>query len=111
MSKEGEIGKIYEVRVRKLMSFGAFIEVLPGQDGLCHVSEVSEGFVKAVNDYLRVDDIVPIKVVSIDEMGKISLSIKQAQEGGMPMLGPEVERDVIEAPRERGGDRGRPRRR
>ena len=111
MSEEPEIGKIYQGRVRKLMSFGAFIEVLPGQDGLCHVSEVSEGFVKAVNDYLRVDDIVPIKVVSIDEMGKISLSIKQAQEGGMPMLGPEVERDVIEAPRERGGDRGRPRRR
>jgi predicted RNA-binding protein with RPS1 domain len=88
------------------MNFGAFIEVLPGQDGLCHVSEVSEGFVKAVNDYMHVDDIVPIKVIGVDENGKISLSIKQAVEGGLPMLPPDAERDPIEAPRERGGDRG-----
>lgn len=106
VAEEPEIGRIYQGRVRKLMNFGAFIEVIPGQDGLCHVSEVSEGFVKAVNDYLHVDDIVPIKVLSIDENGKISLSIKQAKEGGMPMLPPDAERDVIEAPRERGGDRG-----
>ena len=113
IAEEPEIGKIYQGRVRKLMNFGAFIEVIPGQDGLCHVSEVSEGFVKAVNDYLRVDDVVPIKVIGIDESGKISLSIKQAREGGMPMLPPDAERDVIEAPRERGGERGggRPRRR
>lgn len=105
---EPEIGKIYpNCRVQKLMPFGAFIEVLPGRDGLCHVSEVSEGFVKAVNDYLRVGDEVPVKVTGIDERGKVSLSIKQAKEGGWPMLPPDAERDPIDQPRERGDrDRG-----
>ncbi len=107
IAEEPEIGKVYQGRVQKLMAFGAFIEVLPGRDGLCHVSEVSEGFVKAVNDYLRVGDIVPIKVTGIDERGKVSLSIKQAVDGGWPALPPDAERDVIEQPRERGGgDRG-----
>ncbi len=109
-----EIGKIYQSTVRKLMNFGAFCEVLPGTDGLCHVSEVSEGFVKNVTDYLRVGDVVPVKVIGIDDNGKISLSIKQAKEGGMPMLPPDVERDVISEPSSRGrdrhGDRSRSRR-
>jgi len=108
--EEPEIGKIYQATVRKLAAFGAFCEVLPGTDGLCHVSEVADGFVKNVADYLRVGDIVPVKVMSIDENGKISLSIKQAKEGGMPMLPPDVERDVIsEAGRGGGRDRGRDR--
>jgi polyribonucleotide nucleotidyltransferase len=101
-----EIGKIYQGTVRKLMAFGAFIEVLPGKDGLCHVSEVSEGFVKAVNDYLKVGDVVPIKVVSVDDNGKVSLSIKQAKEGGMPLLPPDVERDEVSESAPRGRDRG-----
>lgn len=103
-----EIGKIYQGTVQKLMNFGAFIEVLPGTDGLCHVSEVSEGFVKAVNDYMRVGDVVPVKVVAF-ENGKISLSIKQAKEGGLPMLAPDAERDPISEPR--GGRERGPRRR
>ena len=102
---EPEIGEIYQSKVQKLMSFGAFCEVLPGVDGLCHVSEVTEGFVKNVNDYLRLGDIVPVKVLGI-ENGKISLSIKQAKEGGMPMLPPDVERDPISEPSSRGRDRG-----
>ncbi len=108
ITQEAEIGKIYEnCRVQKLMPFGAFIEVLPGKDGLCHVSEVSEGFVKAVNDYLRIGDLVPVKVVGTDERGKISLSIKQAMPGGWPALPADAERDPIDQPRERsGGDRG-----
>ena len=95
MTEDPEIGKIYEGKVRKLMNFGAFCEILPGKDGLCHVSEVSNGFVKSVADYLKVGDIVPVKVTAIDERGKVSLSIKQAKEGGMPVLPPDVERDVI----------------
>ncbi|MBU3760010.1 MAG: S1 RNA-binding domain-containing protein, partial [Candidatus Omnitrophica bacterium] len=94
---------------------GAFCEILPGQDGLCHVSEIADGFVKDVTEYLRVGDIVPVKVVGIDERGKINLSIKQAKEGGWPKLPEGAERDVIEtAPPRGGGDRGgrdrRPRR-
>jgi len=109
---EAEIGAVYEGTVKKLMAFGAFIEILPGQEGLCHVSEVSEGYVKDVTEYVRVGDVVPVKVVGT-ENGKISLSIKQAKEGGLPPLGPDVKRDTISpsAPRSAGGrDRG-PRRR
>lgn len=106
---EAEVGKVYEGVVQKLMNFGAFIQILPGLDGMCHVSEITEGFVKSPADYMKVGDTVPVKVVSM-ENGKISLSIKQAKEGGLPMLPPDVERDVVSEsrPRERGD---RPRRR
>lgn len=109
MTEEPEIGKIYQAKVRKLMAFGAFCEVLPGTDGLVHVSEIAEGFVKDVTEYLRVGDMVPVKVVSIDDQGKISLSIKQAQEGGWPPLPPDAERDVISESGGKGGGRDRDR--
>jgi polyribonucleotide nucleotidyltransferase len=114
VTEDAEIGKIYDSTVQKLMPFGAFCEVLPGKDGLCHVSEITEGFVKSAGDYLRVGDKVKVKVLSVDERGKISLSIKQAMTEPLPIL-PEDQRTVVEAapPRrdrdDRGG-RGRPRR-
>ena len=114
VTEDAEIGKIYESTVQKLMPFGAFCEILPGKDGLCHVSEITEGFVKSAGDYLRVGDKVKVKVLSVDERGKVSLSIKQAMTEPLPIL-PEDQRTVIEAlpPRrdrdDRGG-RGRPRR-
>ncbi|MFZ5802934.1 MAG: polyribonucleotide nucleotidyltransferase [Candidatus Omnitrophota bacterium] len=105
--EEPEIGRIYEATVVKLATFGAFCEVLPGTDGLCHVSEISEGFVKSAGDYLRVGDKVSVKVIGVDDRGKISLSIKQAVPGGMPIL-PEDQRTVVEAapPRRDRDDRG-----
>lgn len=106
ITEEPEIGKIYQGKVRKLMNFGAFCEILPGTDGLCHVSEISEGFVKSVTDYLKVGDVVPVKVISVDENGKINLSIKQAVQGGLQMLPPDVERDVISESGRRGGGDG-----
>ncbi len=109
ITQEPEIGTIYQATVRKLTNFGAFCEILPGKDGLCHVSEVSEGFVKSVTDYLRVGDVVPVKVIGVDDMGKVSLSIKQAKEGGMPILPPDVTRDVIQESAGRGGGRDRDR--
>jgi len=109
MVEEPEMGRIYQGTVKKLVSFGAFCEIIPGKDGLCHVSEVSEGYVKAVNDYLKLGDVVPVKVISVDERGKVSLSIKQAKEGGMPELGPDVERDPVdEGNKDRGRGGGRP---
>ena len=63
---------------------------------------------KSAADYLRVGDMVPVKVIAVDENGKISLSIKQAKEGGMPMLPPDVERDVV-SESSRGGSRDRDR--
>ncbi len=114
ITDEAELGKIYEGTVKKLVGFGAFIEYMPGREALCHVSEVAEGFVKAVNDHLRLGDIVPVKVVNIEPDGRVSLSIKEARPGGMPMLPPDAERDPISETgggrsRDRGGDRGRSR--
>lgn len=112
ITDEAEIGKIYEGTVKKLVAFGAFIEFMPGREALCHVSEVAEGFVKSVNDYLRVGDVVPVRCINIGDDGKVSLSIKAAKEGGMEMLPPDAERDPIsETGGGRGGrDRSRPRR-
>lgn len=106
ITAEPEIGKIYQATVKKLASFGAFCEYMPGNDGLCHISEVAEGYVKNVTDYLKVGFEVPVKVLGVDERGKVSLSIKQAKEGGMPELPPDVERDVIIESSSRGGGRG-----
>ncbi|MBI3316723.1 MAG: polyribonucleotide nucleotidyltransferase [Candidatus Omnitrophica bacterium] len=107
VAEEPELGKIYQGKVRKLMAFGAFCEIIPGKDGLVHVSEVADGFVKNVADYLKVGDIVPVKVMAIDpETGKVSLSIKEAKPGGMTMLPADVERDVVSEPSSRGRDRG-----
>lgn len=78
ITEEAEVGKIYQGKVRKIMAFGAFCEILPGIDGLLHVSEIADGFVKKVEDHLKVGDIVPVKVVQVDENGKISLSKKKA---------------------------------
>ncbi|HOE69098.1 MAG TPA: polyribonucleotide nucleotidyltransferase [Candidatus Omnitrophota bacterium] len=108
---EAEVGKIYEnATVQKLMPFGAFCEILPDLDGLCHVSEIADGFVKSPGDYMRVGDKVTVKVLSVDERGKISLSIKAAVPGGLPIL-PEDQRVVVEAddrpPRRGGRDRDR----
>lgn len=107
MVEEPEVGKHYVGTVKKLMAFGAFCEIIPGKDGLLHVSEVAEGFVKAINDYVRVGDTIPVKVIAVDENGKVSLSVKQAKEGGLPALPPDAERDPISEPSQRGRDRDR----
>jgi polyribonucleotide nucleotidyltransferase len=77
---EAEVGKIYQGKITRLMNFGAFCEILPNKEGLIHVSELSEGFVKNVEDVVKVGDIVKVKVIEIDKMKRINLSIKKAQE-------------------------------
>jgi len=76
---EPEKGRIYQGVVRKIMPFGAFCEVLPGTEGLVHVSEIREGFVKRVEDFLKEGDVVKVKVLDTDDRGRVSLSIKQAE--------------------------------
>lgn len=84
IAEEPELGKIYQAKVRKIAAFGAFCEILPGTDGLLHVSEIAEGFVKKVDDYLKMGDVVPVKVINIDDNGKISLSrVKALKELGI----------------------------
>jgi len=70
-------GSIVEGKVVNITNFGAFVEV-EGKTGLVHISEVSDVFVKNVRDHLKEDDVVKVKVISVDDNGKMSLSIKQA---------------------------------
>jgi polyribonucleotide nucleotidyltransferase len=80
LTEDVEIGKIYDVEVEKIMNFGAFCEINSNTSGLVHVSEIAPGFVKRVEDHLKVGDRVKAKVLSVDQNGKISLSIKAAVE-------------------------------
>jgi polyribonucleotide nucleotidyltransferase len=71
--KEPEIGEVYQGRVVSIQPFGAFIELLPGKDGLLHVSRIAQGRVERVEDYLEVGDEVAVKILDIDDRGKVSL--------------------------------------
>jgi len=76
MFAEAEIGKIYEGKVTGIKDFGAFVEILPGKDGLCHVSELADKFVKSVEDEVKLGDIMRVKVLDVDGTGRIRLSRK-----------------------------------
>lgn len=76
-----EIGSIIEGKVTGIAKFGAFVELPDKKVGLVHISEVSSDYVNNVGDYLKVHDTVKVKVISIDDKGKIALSIKQAEAG------------------------------
>jgi polyribonucleotide nucleotidyltransferase len=83
IAAEAEIGKIYKGTVRKIVDFGAFVEIFPGTDGLVHISQLSPERVRRVSDVLKEGDEVMVKVLEIDRQGKIRLSRKEAlQETG-----------------------------
>ena len=67
--------------MKSVRDFGAFIEILPGVEGLCHISELAEGFVDRVTDVVQVGDTVEVVVINVDDRGKIKLSRKAAMEG------------------------------
>lgn len=75
-----EVGKIYEGKVVRIMNFGAFVELSPNKDGLIHISKLSKERVAKVEDVVNIGDVVNVKVLEIDRMGKISLSLKDAVE-------------------------------
>lgn len=81
LTQEAEIGKTYLGTVRRIVDFGAFVEIFPGTDGLVHISELSDKRVKQVTDVLHEGDEVLVKVISIDRQGKIRLSRKEALKG------------------------------
>jgi polyribonucleotide nucleotidyltransferase len=76
LTAEAEIGRVYAGTVRSIKDFGAFVEILPGTDGLLHISEVAEQHVKDVRDYVNEGDNILVKVVKIDERDRIRLSLK-----------------------------------
>src|SRR5919109_1891366 len=78
IAAEAEVGKIYKGTVRKIVEFGAFVEILPGTDGLIHISQLAPERVRKVSDVLKEGDEVMVKVLEIDRQGKIRLSRKEA---------------------------------
>ena len=80
ITAEVEVGKIYEGKVVRLMDFGAFVSILPGKDGLVHISQISGDRVEKVSDKLAEGDIVKVKVLEVDRQGRVRLSMKEAEE-------------------------------
>ena len=76
ITAEAEVGKIYEGKVVRIEEFGAFVNILPGKDGLVHISQIANERVKAVTDHIKMDDVVKVKVLDVDMRGRIKLSMK-----------------------------------
>jgi len=84
-----QVGRIYEGRITSIKDFGAFVELVPGKDGLCHVSELSDDFVKSVADVCRIGDVMRVKVIAVDDQDRVKLSRKavlreEAEAAGRP---------------------------
>jgi polyribonucleotide nucleotidyltransferase len=75
---EAELGKIYLGKVKRVVDFGAFVEILPGTEGLVHISQISEKRIAKVTDEIQEGDEVLVKVIEIDKTGRIRLSRKEA---------------------------------
>ena len=80
LTADVEKDKIYEGRVSKIMDFGAFVTILPGKDGLVHISEISKERVEKVTDVLKEGQIIDVKVIEIDKQNRIRLSMKAIEE-------------------------------
>src|SRR5207249_10832553 len=76
LTEEVRIGKVYEGKVTSVKDFGAFIEILPGRDGLCHISELDDKYVGKVEDVCKVGDKLQVKVIAIDDQDRVKLSRK-----------------------------------
>jgi polyribonucleotide nucleotidyltransferase len=112
ITQSAEVGKVYEGRVRKIMDFGAFVEIFPGTDGLLHVSQISKHRVNAADCFKEGDD-VTVRVLEVDRDGKIRLSHKEFEEEGRfpeatnPPPGLDRDREKGDPGRDRGRDGGR----
>ncbi|WP_298609424.1 polyribonucleotide nucleotidyltransferase [uncultured Thiothrix sp.] len=78
ITAEVELNKVYEGKVARIMDFGAFVTILPGKDGLLHISQISQERVEKVTDFVNVGDVVKVKVIEIDRQGRMRLSMKDA---------------------------------
>jgi len=104
MTAEVKVGRIYNGKVVSIKEFGAFVEIAPETDGLVHVSELSNNYIKNVGDVVRIGDEIKVKVILIDDQGRIKLSRKAA----MRELG-ETEPEPVHASAEDPGDEGQSR--
>ena len=74
MTAEAEIGMVYKGRVTGIKEFGAFVEILPGMEGLLHISEIANERVRSVADHIKVGEIIEVKCLDVTESGRVSLS-------------------------------------
>ncbi|MGI6081496.1 MAG: polyribonucleotide nucleotidyltransferase [Limnochordia bacterium] len=102
LTAEVEVGKIYTGKVTRILNFGAFVEILPGKEGLVHISKLAHERVGRVEDVVNVGDEITVKVIEIDQMGRVNLSLKDAQESAP---------EATSQDRERRGGSGRSQRR
>jgi polyribonucleotide nucleotidyltransferase len=90
---EVKVGNIYEGKVVSTKDFGAFVEIAPGTDGMVHISELAEGYVKNVGDVVKIGDVIKVKVINVDDNGRIKLSrkalLKETGDGVVPTPAPE----------------------
>ena len=100
MTAEPEVGRVYEGTVVSIKDFGCFVEFLPGKDGLCHISELSDKRVDKATDVVKEGDRIPVKLIGVDERGKVRLSRKAAM----------IDSGEIEAPAEDEGGNSKPER-
>ncbi len=107
-----QVGRIYEGKVISIKDFGAFIEIMPGRDGLCHISELAEGYVESVYDVCNIGDVMQVKVIAVDDQDRVKLSRKALlQEQGVTdgeggERPPRPEREPSAERHDRGGERG-----
>jgi polyribonucleotide nucleotidyltransferase len=80
LTEDAEVGKIYRGKVKRIMNFGAFVEILPNKEGLVHISELADKYVKSVEEVVKIGDEITVKVIEIDELGRVNLSKKQAEQ-------------------------------
>jgi len=79
ITHEVKVDEVFQGKVKRILDFGAFVEILPGQEGLVHISQLAPYHVNKVEDIVKIGDIIPVKVISIDEQGRINLSLKEAK--------------------------------
>ncbi len=79
LTREAKVGEIYQGKVTRITDFGAFVEIFPGQEGLVHISQISDKRIENIKDILKVGDIIPVMVIDIDKLGRINLSYKAAK--------------------------------
>ncbi|MEC8957457.1 MAG: polyribonucleotide nucleotidyltransferase [Nitrospinota bacterium] len=83
LTQEVEVGKIYLGKVKKIVDFGAFVEIFPGTDGLVHISQICDRRIKNVSDEIQEGDEIKVKVIDVDQQGKVKLSRKEALKDGL----------------------------
>ncbi len=82
--KEPEVGSVFKGQVKKIFDFGAMVEIMPGKTGLVHISKLAPYRVQRVEDVVKTGDIIPVKVIELDEKGRINLELEGASQASLP---------------------------